>query len=313
MPVQPGLIATVTLALGVAFVAGFIARKLRLPPLVGYLAAGIVLGPFTPGLIADRQLASELADIGVVLLMFGVGVQFSFHDLARVRHVAVPGALGQIAITVIATVLLTRLWGWSLVAGVVFGFSLSVASTVALLRGLTDRNALDTTHGHIALGWSVVQDVVTVVVLILLPAVAVLTNPGGGNVDAAEIGLALGLTLARVAALGLLMLIVGTRVVPWILVEVAKTGSRELFTLGVLAAYRWRSARSSPARPWPSPTSAIMPPPRLCRCATRSRCCSSSRSACSSTRASYLPRRSKWSRRSASSSSSMPSRRRRWS
>ena len=235
MPVQPGLIATVTLALGVAFVAGFIARKLRLPPLVGYLAAGIVLGPFTPGLIADRQLASELADIGVVLLMFGVGVQFSFHDLARVRHVAVPGALGQIAITVIATVLLTRLWGWSLVAGVVFGFSLSVASTVALLRGLTDRNALDTTHGHIALGWSVVQDVVTVVVLILLPAVAVLTNPGGGNVDAAEIGLALGLTLARVAALGLLMLIVGTRVVPWILVEVAKTGSRELFTLGVLA------------------------------------------------------------------------------
>ena len=236
MPVQTGLIATVTLALGVAFVAGFIARKLQLPPLVGYLAAGIVLGPFTPGLVADRQLASELAEIGVVLLMFGVGVQFSFRDLARVRHVAVPGALGQIAVTVIATVLVTRLWGWSLASGIVFGFSLSVASTVALLRGLTDRNALDTTHGHIALGWSVVQDIVTVVVLILLPAVAVLTNPGGGQtVDAGEIGLALALTLARVAALALLMLYVGTRVVPWILVEVAKTGSRELFTLGVLA------------------------------------------------------------------------------
>src|SRR2546422_11184207 len=135
MPVQPGLIATVTLALGVAFVAGFLARKLRLPPLVGYLAAGIVLGPFTPGLIADRQLASELADIGVVLLMFGVGVQFSFHDLARVRHIAVPGALGQIAVTVIATVLLTRLWAWPLVRAAASGFCPPSRAPAPPLRG----------------------------------------------------------------------------------------------------------------------------------------------------------------------------------
>ena len=235
MPVQPGLIPTVTIALGAAFLAGFVARKLRLPPLVGYLAAGIALGPFTPGIVADRQIAAEVAEIGVILLLFGVGVQFSFRDLARVRTVAVPGALFQIAFTTGLAILVTRVWGWPLVAGALFGLALSVTSTVALLRSLTDRAALDTTHGHIALGWSVVQDVVTVMALMLLPVLGVVATPSGGTLDAAEISAALALTLARVAALALLMFFVGTRVVPRVLVEVAKTGSRELFTLGVLA------------------------------------------------------------------------------
>ena len=227
-----GLILTITIALGAAFLGGFLAARFRLPPLVGYLAAGIAVGPFTPGLSADPAVATELAEVGVILLMFGVGLNFSLGDLWAVRWVAVPGAVLQIVIATAVTALVVPLWGWTYAQGMVFGLAIAVSSTVVLIRTLTDAGLLESAHGKIAVGWVVVEDLAIVIVLVLLPPLApALGGIGGGGED---LPVRLAVTLAKVALFGVLMIAVGTRVIPWLLEQVARTGHRELFTLAVL-------------------------------------------------------------------------------
>ena len=237
MPHEAELIATLAAGLGLALVMGFIATKLRLPPLVGYLLAGILVGPATPGFVADITLSQQLAEIGVILLMFGVGLHFSLDDLLSVKKIAVPGAVAQISVATIMGYGLSQLWGWSHGAGIVFGLSLSVASTVVLLRALEDRDVLDSLNGRIAVGWLVVEDIATVLVLVLLPALA--GSLGGTPVEGAQgtsIWYALGMTIGRVALFIALMLLVGRRVIPWMLWQISAAGSRELFTLAVIAS-----------------------------------------------------------------------------
>ncbi len=232
---EPLLISTIAVGLTAAFVGGLIARKLRVPPIVGYLLAGVAVGPFTPGLIADTDVAAELAEIGVVLLMFGVGIHFSIRDLLAVRSIAIPGAVGQIFVATMLGVATGIALGWGIGGGLVLGLGLSVASTVVLLRNLTERRELDTNQGRIAVGWLIVEDVFTVVVLVLLPAIAPSLGgtpaAGGSAGPIADVAIALG----KAAVFGVLMVVVGTRLVPWLLVTVAREGSRELFTLAVLA------------------------------------------------------------------------------
>ena len=228
------LITTIAAALGLGLIFGMLAVRLRLPALVGYLAAGVIIGPATPGFVADVALASQLAEIGVMLLMFGVGLHFSLDDLMEVKGIAVPGAILQIAVATLLGMGLSHLWGWSLGAGLVFGLALSVASTVVLLRALEDRGELDSFNGRIAVGWLVVEDLVTVLVLVLLPA---LSGILGGKSDATgSLWGTLAWTLFQVAAFVAFMLVVGRKLFPWFLWRVAKTGSRELFTLAVVAA-----------------------------------------------------------------------------
>jgi monovalent cation:H+ antiporter-2, CPA2 family len=233
------LIATICVSLAVAFVAGLLAVRLRLPPLIGYLLAGIAVGPFTPGFVADPHLAAELADIGVMLLMFGVGMHFSLGDLLAVRTIALSGAVTQMATATALALAVTHLWGWPLGAGVVFGLALSVASTVVLLRVLEAQDALDSVDGRIAIGWLIVQDLVMVLTLVLLPALAGVLGDAapGAHPDAAGDGVlwTLGLTLAKVAAFMGLMWLVGARLLQWVLDAVVRTGSRELFTVAVVA------------------------------------------------------------------------------
>ncbi|MGQ0511476.1 MAG: YbaL family putative K(+) efflux transporter [Betaproteobacteria bacterium] len=228
------LITTLAAAFGLALVFGFAAARLHLPALVGYLVAGIVIGPFTPGFVADAGLSQQLAEIGVMLLMFGVGLHFSLQDLLSVRRIALPGAVVQIAVATAMGATLSHFWGWSLMAGLVFGLALSVASTVVLLRALEARGVLETVNGRIAVGWLVVEDLAMVLVLVLLPPVAGALS--GGEVSGGDLLETLGLTLGKVAAFIALMLVVGKRLFPWLLWQVAKTGSRELFTLCVIAA-----------------------------------------------------------------------------
>nr|WP_165221586.1 cation:proton antiporter [Aquisphaera insulae] len=228
------LISTVAVGLSYAFGGGLLAARLGLPPLVGYLVAGIAVGPFTPGFVADTALAPQLAEIGVILLMFGVGMHFSIKDLLAVRKIAVPGAVAQITVATAMGVGLALLWGWSLMAGLIFGLALSVASTVVLLRALEDRHLLHTGDGQIAVGWLVVEDLAMVLALVLLPALAG-GNGEGGGLSAWELFQALALTLAKVAAFVAVMLVVGVRIFPWILARVEGLGSRELFTLAVIA------------------------------------------------------------------------------
>jgi len=250
MPHETALIATIAAGLGLAFLLGLAAVRLRLPALVGYLLAGIVVGPFTPGYVADAALASQLAEIGVILLMFGVGLHFSIADLLAVRRIAVPGALVQIAVATGLGALVSHLWGWSWGTGLVFGLSLSVASTVVLLRALEDRGIVESADGRIAVGWLIVEDLVTVLALVLLPALAGAIGTGvppsapvaagvaaaaHGAVAGGSLLATLGLTLLKVAAFVAVMLAGGRRVVPWLLGRVVGTGSRELFTLAVLA------------------------------------------------------------------------------
>jgi CPA2 family monovalent cation:H+ antiporter-2 len=230
MPHESKLIALIAVGFVLALAFGFLAARVRLPPLVGYLVAGIAIGPFTPGFVADTNLASEVAEIGVILLMFGVGLHFSISTLLRVRAIALPGAVAQIAVATAIGAGLARWWGWSLSAGLVFGLALSVASTVVLLRALEQRNELDTQNGHIAVGWLIVEDLATVLALVFLPALAT-----DGDTDASSLLLSLGTTAFKVAVFVALMLVGGRRVVPWILHQVARAGSRELFTLAVLA------------------------------------------------------------------------------
>jgi len=237
------LIATVAVGFVLAFGFGYLADRLRLPPLVGYLVAGILCGPFTPGFDADIHLAQQLAEMGVILLMFGVGLHFSAADLMAVRGIAILGAVGQILIATLLGVGLAHLWGWSLGAGLVFGLALSVASTVVLLKALEERSLLETPNGRVAVGWLIVEDLAMVVALVLLPALAEMLGghavgaAAGHAAPAAEgpLALTLAITLGKVAAFAILAIALGPKVVPWLLTQVARTGSRELFTLSVLA------------------------------------------------------------------------------
>ncbi|CAN5842582.1 cation:proton antiporter [soil metagenome] len=240
MPHSVTLITTIAAGLGLALIMGFIAARLKLPVLVGYLIAGILLGPATPGFVADVGLSRQLAEIGVMLLMFGVGLHFSFDDLLAVRRIALPGAIVQIAVATALGTAVAVHWDWGLGAGIVFGLALSVASTVVLLRALENRGMLESVNGRIAVGWLVVEDLVMVLVLVLLPP---LSGWLGGDASGLAEGTAdrdllktLGFTLGQVAVFVVLMLVVGRRLFPWILWQVARTGSRELFTLSVVAA-----------------------------------------------------------------------------
>jgi CPA2 family monovalent cation:H+ antiporter-2 len=233
---ETALIATIAAAFVFAFAFGMIASWLRVPPLVGYLLAGVMMGPFTPGFVGDLSLAAQLAEIGVILLMFGVGLHFSIPDLLSVRRIAVPGALAQILVATLLGAWLADSWGWSLAAGLTFGLSLSVASTVVLLRALEQQRKLHTPVGRIAVGWLIVEDLVMVLALVLIPALAeAFGNAGSESASTVSLLKILGVTLAKVVMFVALALIVGVRVVPWLLTRVARTGSRELFTLGVLA------------------------------------------------------------------------------
>ena len=227
------LIATIAAGLMLAFVLGLVAQRLRIQPLVGYLLAGVAVGPFTPGFTADPALAAELAEIGVILLMFGVGLHFSLKDLLSVAHIAVPGAVGQIAVATLMGAGLSWALGWTPIAGFVFGLALSVASTVVLIRALQDRHILDTDRGRIAVGWLIVEDLAMVLALVLLPALAVVT--AGEGVPATRIVFSLLVTLAKVSIFAAIMLVVGRRFIPWLMHYTAHTGSRELFRLAVYA------------------------------------------------------------------------------
>ncbi|MFN7445035.1 MAG: YbaL family putative K(+) efflux transporter [Curvibacter sp.] len=235
MPHDVSLIATIAAAFGLAMVFGLLATQLRMPPLVGYLFAGILIGPFTPGFVADVGLAGQLAEIGVMLLMFGVGLHFSLNDLMAVRRIAVTGAVVQIAVATLLGLAVAVLWGWSLGGALVFGLCLSVASTVVLLRALEAKGLLKSINGQIAVGWLVVEDLVMVLVLVLLPALAGVLGAAGGVASPGDIWETVGLTLAKVSAFVVLMLVVGRRVLPRALWWVARSGSQELFTLSVVA------------------------------------------------------------------------------
>ncbi|MEQ1779758.1 MAG: YbaL family putative K(+) efflux transporter [Hyphomonadaceae bacterium] len=241
MPHGTPLITLMSVGLGLAFVFGMIATRLRLSPLVGYLIAGVVIGPFTPGYIADAHLASELAEMGVILLMFGVGLHFSLDDLMSVRKIALPGAVAQIAVATLLGLGMGVMMGWTVEAGIVFGLALSVASTVVLLRALQERHVMHTKKGKIAVGWLIVEDLAMVLALVLLPTWADLRGQmaasGGGFTwdQALQIGWAVLLTFGKVGAFAVIMLVAGKRIIPWLLHRVVHVGSRELFRLAVLA------------------------------------------------------------------------------
>ena len=240
VPHSVTLISTIAAGLGLALIMGFIAARLKLPVLVGYLIAGIIIGPATPGFVADIELSSQLAEIGVMLLMFGVGLHFSLEDLLAVRRIALPGAVAQITVATALGMFVTSLWGWSLAAGIVFGLALSVASTVVLLKALESRGVLDSVNGRIAIGWLLVEDLVMVLVLVLLPALALwlggTTNAATQSVGDRSLWQTLAVTIGQVSGFVVLMLVVGRRLFPWLLWQVARTGSRELFTLCIVAA-----------------------------------------------------------------------------
>ncbi|WP_398471088.1 YbaL family putative K(+) efflux transporter [Tardiphaga sp.] len=228
------LISTVVVGLVLAFILGVVAQRIRVSPLVGYLLAGVLMGPFTPGYVADQKLANELAEIGIILLMFGVGLHFSLKDLLSVKNIAIPGAVVQIAVATLLGIGLGELLGWGLGGGLVFGLALSVASTVVLLRALQERRLLDSERGRIAIGWLIVEDLAMVLTLVLLPAIAPLLKGEGGG-DLSALAMPLLVTLGKVAGFVIFMLVVGRRIIPALLHYVAHTGSRELFRLAVFA------------------------------------------------------------------------------
>jgi monovalent cation:H+ antiporter-2, CPA2 family len=233
---EPVLISTIAIGLTAAFIGGFVARRVGLPALVGYILAGVAIGPFTPGLVADPAIATELAELGVILLMFGVGIEFSIRDLLAVRSIAIPGAVIQTVVGVALGLWLGSALGWGIGGGLVLGLALSIASTVVLLRALADRNEQDTLQGQIAVGWLIVEDLLAVLVLVLLPTIAPLVG-GTGSADAAGVGPIIEIVLAvgKAAVFAILMVVAGARLVPWLMLVVARQGSRELFSLAVLA------------------------------------------------------------------------------
>lgn len=232
---ETNLLSTIAISLSLAFIGGFLAQKVKLSPIVGYLIVGVLIGPFTPGFVADTSLAAQLSEIGVILLMFGVGMHFSVGDLLAVRKIAVPGAILQILVATLMGMGIAQWWGWSLGGGIVLGLALSVASTVVLLRALEGQGELASENGNIAVGWLIVEDIVMVLVLVLLPA---LSGYLGGHVDPAtakqSVWVTLGITLGKVGLFVFLMLKIGRQLFPWLLNKVAATGSRELFTLFVI-------------------------------------------------------------------------------
>ncbi|HEX3942867.1 MAG TPA: YbaL family putative K(+) efflux transporter [Rhizomicrobium sp.] len=233
------LLILLVAGLGLAFVLGTLANRLRISPIVGYLLAGVAVGPFTPGYVADQHLTLELADIGVILLMFGVGLHFSLRDLLAVRRVVLPGAILQVIASTAFGTFVALLFGWRFPSAVLFGAALSIASTVVMTRALQERRLIDSDRGRIAVGWLVVQDLITVIILVLLPTLAPALHDGGvangRTIAAVALIASLGFTLAKLAAFFLVMWLVGRRVIPWILHYVAHTGSRELFRLAVLS------------------------------------------------------------------------------
>jgi monovalent cation:H+ antiporter-2, CPA2 family len=249
LPHDTPLISILVAGFGLAFIFGLLAQRLKLPLIAGYLVAGVVIGPFTPGYVADMGLATELAELGVILLMFGVGLHFSPRDLMAVKAIAVPGAIGQIAVATAFGTAMGWLMGWSLGAGLIFGLALSVASTVVLLRALQDRDLVTTDKGRVAVGWLIVEDLVMVLSLVLIPPLAGLLGGTAmpvadeaeavaevtGSIGIGPIAATVMITLAKAAAFVALMLVVGQRVIPWVLHYVALTKSRELFRLSVLA------------------------------------------------------------------------------
>lgn len=238
MPHDVELIILLAVGFGLALLFGYIAARLRLPPLIGYLVAGILISPNTPGVVGDIHLANQLAELGVMFLMFGVGMHFSLNDLMQVKRIALPGAILQITVATLLGIGVSMMWGWSFGSALVFGLSLSCASTVVLLKALGDRGLLDSVNGKIAVGWLLVEDLVMVLVLVLLPATAVLLGGQAlaGSAADENIWLTLCITLLKVTGFIAFMLIVGKRLVPWIMQVVARLGSRELFTLTVVAA-----------------------------------------------------------------------------
>ncbi|MBV8617378.1 MAG: cation:proton antiporter [Curvibacter sp.] len=236
MPHSVSLISTIAVGLGLSLILGFIATRLRLPALVGYLVTGMICGPFTPGFVADAEIASQLAEIGIMLLMFGVGLHFSFKDLLAVRRVAVPGALVQMAVATLLGMGLAWSWGWAPGPSLMLGLALSVASTVVLLRALESLGLMQSFAGQAAVGWLVVEDISMVLVLVMLPPLA---GALGGHLDAGLAGqslwMSLGKTLLQVGLFVLVMMVLGRRLFPWLLLQVHRTGSRELFTLCVVA------------------------------------------------------------------------------
>jgi CPA2 family monovalent cation:H+ antiporter-2 len=236
MPHDTALIALVAMGFVLACSFGFLATKVRLPPIVGYLLAGVAIGPFTPGFVGDAGIATQLAEIGVILLMFGVGLHFSIETLLAVRHIALPGAVAQIVVATAIGAVMASLWGWGVGAGIVLGLALSVASTVVLLRALEQRNELDSHNGRIAVGWLIVEDLAMVLALVFLPAFAeAINSQPGAQFDSMHLLQELGVTVGKIALFVALVLVGGKRVVPWLLQQIARTGSRELFTLAVLA------------------------------------------------------------------------------
>ncbi|MBS0531152.1 MAG: Kef family K(+) transporter [Proteobacteria bacterium] len=229
------LISTVVVGLVLAFILGALAQRVRISPLVGYLLAGVLMGPFTPGFVADQNIAHELAEIGIILLMFGVGLHFSLKDLLSVRAIAVPGAVVQISAATLMGVAMGWMMGWSVGKGIMFGLALSTASTVVLLRAMQERRLIETERGRIAVGWLIVEDIAMVLTLVLLPATAGLLNGESSGGGLTALAWPLALTLGKVAAFVVFMLVVGRRVIPWVLHYVAHTGSRELFRLAVFA------------------------------------------------------------------------------
>ncbi|KLN47553.1 cation:proton antiport protein [Providencia rettgeri] len=227
------LITTIVGGLALAYLLGMIAQRLKISPLVGYLAAGVLAGPFTPGFVADAALAPELAEIGVILLMFGVGLHFSLKDLLAVKAIAIPGAIAQIAVATLLGLGLSMLFGWGIFTGIVFGLCLSTASTVVLLRALEERQLIESQRGQIAIGWLIVEDLAMVLTLVLLPAAAAIMNTDDASFS--ELALGLAWTIGKVVLFIFIMIVVGRKVIPWILSRTASTGSRELFTLAVLA------------------------------------------------------------------------------
>ena len=236
---ETSLIALLAIGFVLALLFGLVASALKVSPIVGYLIAGIAVGPFTPGFVGDAGIANQLSEIGVILLMFGVGLHFSIKDLMSVKSIALPGAVAQIATATAIGAAMAHFWGWTLGQGLVFGLSLSVASTVVLLRALEERNALQSSEGRIAVGWLIVEDLAMVLALVMLPALAEVLGGDASSIHAPgtsdSTALTLLVTLAKVTFFVALALVVGTRVVPWLLMKVARTGSRELFTLSVLA------------------------------------------------------------------------------
>jgi CPA2 family monovalent cation:H+ antiporter-2 len=231
------LITTLAAGFGIALILGFLAERIKVPALVGYLVAGIIIGPGTPGFVADVHLAAQLSEIGVMLLMFGVGLHFSLNDLLAVKRIAVPGAVVQMTLATVLGMAVAWWWGWNWGAGLLIGLSLSCASTVVLLKALETRGVLESMNGRIAVGWLVVEDLATVLVLVLLPPLAGVLGGSATAVPSADpLWVTIGKTLLQVGAFIAIMLVAGRRVLPWLLWQISRTGSRELFTLSVIAA-----------------------------------------------------------------------------